>query len=78
MIEKINNLGWKKILFAVVGGTISLFALAFTLIFGLLLLLSQFDDRYFQSDEYKLEMESNETGAQWEKTGSQSRTQPGL
>ncbi|GAA0489729.1 hypothetical protein GCM10008986_14510 [Salinibacillus aidingensis] len=73
MLERLRRLGWKKLVLAAIAGTISLFALAFTLIFGLLLLMNQFDDRYFKSEEYKQEMQSSEMGAEWKEAGSLSQ-----
>ncbi|MFB1051991.1 hypothetical protein [Paraliobacillus sp. JSM ZJ581] len=46
MIQRILDLGWKKLLIYFVIIIISLAIIGFTIIFGTLLLMDKFDDRY--------------------------------
>ncbi|UOQ84736.1 hypothetical protein [Gracilibacillus salinarum] len=55
MKERMKELGWKKILLYSVISIILLVIIGFTIIFGALLILDQFDDRYQEPVSYELE-----------------------
>ncbi|UOQ48751.1 hypothetical protein MUN88_00895 [Gracilibacillus caseinilyticus] len=53
LIERMKELGWKKLLLYSVIIFVSLVIIGFTIIFGGLLLLDQFDDRYQEPEMYE-------------------------
>ncbi|GAE94819.1 hypothetical protein JCM21714_4013 [Gracilibacillus boraciitolerans JCM 21714] len=55
MIKNLKNLGWKKLLIYSISIVIVFIVLGFTIMFGTLLLLDQFDNRYQDPETYGMD-----------------------